>query len=116
MNSSINQLRREAMQLAWQLVKKASYGFSAAIKRAYVVIKLKMKLATTDEKGQWISYRKDDGTTRNALATRNLQHVPVDKQPKKQGDSVASAAIKYFDILADGWRSFRADRIILTLS
>lgn len=101
------------MQLAWQLIKKAGMAFGEAVRRAYEVIKLKVKLAKTDEKGMWISYKKEDGTIRHALATRNVKHIPADKQPKSAGESKIQIATTYFDILADGWRSFRADRLII---
>lgn len=113
MNSSTNQLRSSAMQLAWQLIKKAGMAFGEAVRRAYEVIKLKVKLAKTDEKGMWIQYTKEDGTIRHALATRNSKHIPQSKQPKTTGESKVEIAVKYFDILADGWRSFRADRLII---
>lgn len=56
-----------------------------------------------------ITYRKKDGTTRTALATRAAALIPLDKVPNiydsdKIKDNVS--AITYFDLDKDEWRSF----------
>ena len=58
------------------------------------------------------TYRKNDGTTRQALGTRSLSLIPVDKLPKgDKSDGAATwednvKAIPYFDLDKNEWRSF----------
>ena len=58
------------------------------------------------------TYRKNDGTTRQALGTRSLSLIPVDKLPKgDMSDGAATwednvKAIPYFDLDKNEWRSF----------
>ncbi|MGV3556926.1 SH3 beta-barrel fold-containing protein [Larkinella arboricola] len=105
-------MKSQVMKLA-ALLRKAGLGLSAAVKRAWDVIRLRVKLAQTDEKGMWIKYTKADGTIREALATRNISVIPVEHRPKTGETSGSVAmAITYFDIFCYGWRSFRADRLI----
>jgi hypothetical protein len=105
--------RSEAITLAWA-IRREGMAWGEAISRAWKTLRLKLRLAHTDEKGEWISYTKDNGEVRKALATRATAHIPAEHQPK--GNTPANEkphVIKYFDILQDGWRSFRADRLIL---
>lgn len=105
-------MKSQVMKLA-ALLRKAGLGLSAAVKQAWDVIRLRVKLALTDEKGMWIKYTKADGTVREALATRNIKAIPFEHRPKTGVvSSSVGIAITYFDILSDGWRSFRADRLI----
>lgn len=106
--------RSEAITMAWA-IRKEGIAWGEAIKRAWKTLRLKMRLANTDEKGEWISYTKDNGEVRTALATRTTAHIPAQYQPKADAPAKAEKphVIKYFDILADGWRSFRADRLII---
>lgn len=58
------------------------------------------------------TYRKNDGTTRQALGTRSPSIIPVDKLPKgDMSDDAATwednaKAIPYFDLDKNEWRSF----------
>jgi hypothetical protein len=105
--------RSEAYKLAWE-IRKTGVAFGKAISQAWQTLKLKIRLAATDEKGEWISFRKEGGEVRNALATRNSQHIPDAVKPKTGNEKPEKLlVVKYYDILADGWRSFRADRLII---
>ncbi|WP_185716225.1 SH3 beta-barrel fold-containing protein [Larkinella knui] len=107
-------MKSQVMKLA-ALLRKAGSSLSDAVRRAWETIKLRAKLAKTDEKGMWIKFKKADGTIREALATRNIAVIPTEHRPKS-GDVAGSIGITitYFDILCDGWRSFRADRLIFS--
>ena len=58
------------------------------------------------------TYRKNDGTTRQALGTRSLILIPLDKLPKgDMSDGAATwedniKAIPYYDLDKNEWRSF----------
>lgn len=102
------------MRTAWKLVQKCGFSLRDAIIRAWKLVRLKIELATTDEKGKWIKYRKiSTGEVRQALATRNIDHVPAVHKPKTTGVGDL-LTITYFDLLADGWRCFKADQLILS--
>ena len=57
------------------------------------------------------TYRKTDGTIRQALGTRSLLLIPADKLPRdpveiKDGWDDIVKAIPYFDLMKKEWRSF----------
>lgn len=84
-------------------IKGSFANFAAALRHAWVVIKLMQKM-----KKQSVSfvYRKVDGTIREAIGTLNVQYErKTDSAPKY--DSVA-----YFDMDAQGWRSFKVENLI----
>ncbi|MDB5240070.1 MAG: hypothetical protein JWP57_695 [Spirosoma sp.] len=80
-NQSIS--RADVLRTTWLLVRKSRLRFGEAPKRAWAAIRAKLALATTDERGIWLSFCKVDGTVRNVLATRNMTHIPDDQPPKK---------------------------------
>lgn len=102
-------MKREIMTLAHSL-RKAGLSLAEALRKAWAAIRAKIKLATTDERGIWLSFRKVDGTIRNVLATRNLAHVPA-TQHGKTGKS-HPLTIAYYDIWEGGWKCFRADNLL----
>lgn len=93
------------MKLAWD-IRRAGQSFSDAIKRAWATLRLKAKMLTGEAT---FSYTKENGERREAVGTYQTEeltatgHIP----PK------TLLVIKYFDVIAKGWRSFRADRLIL---
>jgi hypothetical protein len=101
------------MRLAWE-IRRQGIAFGEAIKKAWRTLRLKIQLGKTDEKGTWIAFEKEDGEIRRALATRTLEHIPTQFHPKKADGATSGLVVKFFDILKDGWRSFRADRLIIT--
>ena len=58
------------------------------------------------------TYYKNDGTTRQALGTRSLSLIPVDKLPKGGASDDAATwednvkAMPYYDLDKNEWRSF----------
>ena len=58
------------------------------------------------------TYRKKDGTEREAYGTRNLDIITrLDAKPSGNG-SEKSGVITYYDLDSNGWRSFRIENFI----
>lgn len=55
-------------------------------------------------------FRKQDGSERHARGTCNLQHIPLDKHPKKE--IPVTTAIRFFDLDKEDWRSFEIGRLL----
>lgn len=55
------------------------------------------------------SFRKKDGSIRNALGTRNLILIPKDQMPKHLFDQ--TSAMVYWDLEAKGYRSVSAEAV-----
>ena len=119
-----NQRRELTCWLANFLVNKRGFDRSKAFKCAHAIYRLTNELA----KGLLeFSYMKDDGTLRHARGT--LCDGVSDrfdewkrKQAEKTKDKKAKAKnkpreiITYWDLDKEGFRSFRADRLIEVIS
>ena len=119
-----NQRRELTCRLANFLVNKRGFDRSKAFKCAHAIYRLTNELA----KGLLeFNYMKDDGTLRHARGT--LCDGVSDrfdewkrKQAKKTKDKKAKAKtrpreiITYWDLDKEGFRSFRADRLIEVIS
>ncbi|QMW06387.1 SH3 beta-barrel fold-containing protein [Spirosoma foliorum] len=98
-------MRKQAMILAHAL-RKTGLSFGEAQKRAWVTIRLKAEMLI---KPVSFFYLKEKGEERFAVGYYGA--APATTTAPKPAKSVL--AIPYYDTLADGWRSFRADRLIL---
>jgi hypothetical protein len=96
--------RAEVLRLTWQLVRNASLTFSEALKKAWATIRLKAEMLI---KPVSYFYYKDDGTERFAVG-----HYSAATPADGKGKPTNLLVVRYFDTLADGWRSFRIDRLI----
>ena len=119
-----NQRRELTCWLANFLVNKRGFGRSKAFKCAHAIYRLTNELA----KGLLeFSYMKDDGTLRHARGTlcdgvsdrfdewkRKQAEKPKDK--KAESKSKPREIITYWDLDKEGFRSFRADRLIEVIS
>jgi len=56
-------------------------------------------------------FRKVDGSIREAKGTLNSDLIPVDQRTSAEIKADAQT-IAYFDLTAQGWRSFRSDSIV----
>lgn len=56
------------------------------------------------------SYQKEDGSTRHATGTLNAELFQYES--KGTGKAGSPAVIKYFDLEAGAFRSFRAERLL----
>lgn len=106
MNTSSAVPRVEALTLAWQIVKTVRLPFVKAQAQAWATVRLKARMQTGPVTFQYI---KDDGTTRFAVG----QYVTTDTTISSSKPT-SPLVVRYFDTLANGWRSFRADRLIIT--
>ena len=57
-------------------------------------------------------YTKKDGTERNAVGTLNPSIYGEENEPVGTGRSVPENQVRYFDIDAQGWRSFLVENLI----
>ena len=119
-----NQRRELTCWLANFLVNKRGFDRSKAFKCAHAIYRLTNELA----KGLLeFSYMKDDGTLRHARGTlcdgvsdrfdewkRKQAEKPMDK--KAESKSKPREIITYWDLDKEGFRSFRADRLIEVIS
>ena len=119
-----NQRRELTCWLANFLVNKRGFGRSKAFKCAHAIYRLTNELA----KGLLeFSYMKDDGTLRHARGTlcdgvsdrfdewkRKQAEKPKDKKAKAK--TKPREIITYWDLDKEGFRSFRADRLIEVIS
>ena len=119
-----NQRRELTCWLANFLVNKRGFGRSKAFKCAHAIYRLTNELA----KGLLeFSYMKDDGTLRHARGTlcdgvsdrfdewkRKQAEKPKDKKAKAK--TRPREIITYWDLDKEGFRSFRADRLIEVIS
>ena len=117
-----NQRRELTCWLANFLVNKRGFDRSKAFKCAHAIYRLTNELA----KGLLeFSYMKDDGTLRHARGTlcdgvsdrfdewkRKQAEKPMDKKAKTKPREI----ITYWDLDKEGFRSFRADRLIEVIS
>ena len=58
------------------------------------------------------SYWKKDGSVREARGTLNSEIYGKDNEPSGSGRVVPENQVRYFDIDAQGWRSFLAENLI----
>ena len=85
------------------------FGQSLALKQAWWFESFRDALSNGFAR---FTYYKKDGTTRQALGTRSLSLIPVDKLPKgDMSDGAATwednaKAIPYYDLDKNEWRSF----------
>lgn len=59
----------------------------------------------------WIVFTKKDGSIRQAYATLVRSYFPG-YQFKTDEVSTNPMVVKYWDIMSEGWRSFRIERLI----
>lgn len=97
-------MKRRLMKMAWSIAKNYS-TFAEALTAAWRAIKLQCRLLT--EPVVTFRYKKIDGSIREAVGT--LETVP---QTKGSDRAKNYGVINYFDITAQGWRSFKAENLI----
>lgn len=98
--------RAEALQLTAQIVKKTRMSFGKAQKQAWATLKL---TAQMHQQPVSFYYHKEDGSTRFAIGFYGA--TSPERTPATSPET--GLAIRYYDLLAQNWRSFRADRLII---
>lgn len=62
-----------------------------------------------------VVFTKKDGSERQMTCTLNMSAIDNEFHPKggeDQGTTVNEEIVKVFDLVANGWRSFRVDSVI----
>ena len=96
--------RKAALTLAWNMVKNSALSFADAQRKAWATVKLQASMSTRPTS---FFYIKRDGSERFAVGSLELPG---------RGTAATTApglVIRYYDMLARGYRSFRADRLLL---
>lgn len=100
-----NTLRPEALKLTAQIVRQTRMPFGKAQKQAWATVKLKAEML---QKPVSFFYRKDDGSERFAVG--HYPAIDTVTPTDKPGNPLVH---RYYDTLVNGWRSFRADRLLI---
>lgn len=58
------------------------------------------------------SYLKKDGSVREARGTLNSEVYGKDNEPSGSGHIIPENQIRYYDLDAQGWRSFLSENLI----
>ena len=102
-------VRSKVLSLAHKLCKSANLDFSTAQRKAWAVIRL--KAAMQESAAVSFSYvKKSTGEIRPAVGTTKSDCVPV---TLGTGKEKPATIVTYFDLDANGWRSFDAANISL---
>lgn len=92
------------MRRAWELFRTTGKSFSVCLVKAWALYRLTKRMRTGVVS---FCYEKADGATRKAKGT--LQGVaPLIKGTGKE----TPKTVRYFDVEADGFRSFRIENFI----
>jgi hypothetical protein len=101
-------MKRDIFNTAWQYIKDGLFtAFSDALKAAWNKIKLVAQL----KKGvSYFTFKKVDGTERKAIGT--LNDVNFQYENKGSDRKACTGIVKYWDIEARGFRSFRIENFV----
>ena len=91
------------MKMAWMFVKNEGMTLGNAMRCAWRNFKLKMGMMAG--KAVRFTFRKIDGTVRNALGT--LAQAAINYIPNGNGRPAPDGVQRYWDLEAGGYRSFR---------
>lgn len=96
------------MSTAWTYLKKGIFtNMSEALKAAWAKFKLVSRLKYSVVK---FSYRTSNGQIRDAVGT--LRDGNFEYEYKGAARKENPDVVKYFDLVSDGWRSFRIERLV----
>lgn len=102
MSASAKNNRREAMSLAWQMVKKNGFSRSEALRTAWANMKLEAEMKKRIVK---FYFRKVDGSVREAYGTLNESLMPAVTGTGKR--AVNGTVQTYYDTERGGFRCFK---------
>lgn len=101
----MNKQLQNIMNLAWQMVKSNGYTISEALKQAWQVIKLRVKMTKQVVK---FTFKKVDGSIREALGTLKSDETP---QTVSSGKKSSKAVQVYYDVEKMAWRCFKVENL-----
>lgn len=96
---------RNIMLRAWEMYRTTGKAFAVCLSRSWVIFRLIQRMRSSVVQ---FSYEKINGTLRKAKGTLRDVSVLV----KGTGRSDDGRTVKYYDIEADGWRSFKIENLI----
>ncbi len=93
---------------AWECYKKGIFGtFSEALRKAWKIEKMKKALRAGKLE---FSFRKDNGEIRKAVGTLNSEMFTYEVKSAEVTPKLD--VVKYWDLEAEGFRSFRIERAL----
>ena len=95
------------MKQAWYLVKSLGWSISEAMKQAWKNFKLRRALVKNESVS--FSFKKVDGTIRNAIGTLLETITPAIVGERKSNPTKVQI---YFDLEKQQWRSFKIESLI----
>ncbi|MFI3331826.1 MAG: SH3 beta-barrel fold-containing protein [Rikenellaceae bacterium] len=96
--------RTKVFRRAHKLAQTTNETFAVCLAKAWAIYRLTRKMA---QKVVKFSYKKVDGTLRTAKGTlRNITHLV------KGNGSDTPSTLRYFDVEAQAFRSFRIENLI----
>lgn len=105
--------RRQILTLAHSIKKSENISFGEAQKRAWRIYRATSLHNSLKDSICTFEYQKENGETRRAVGT--LNNTFFNYEPKSNGTIQTihyTAAIKYWDLDANGFRCFRVDRLV----
>lgn len=103
--------RSSILSLAWAIRKQSGLSWGECQRKAWATVRLRSAMQAGPVN---FSYTKEDGTTRPAVGTLNAELFQYES--KGTSKQASPAVIKYFDLEAGGFRSFRAERLLLNVA
>ena len=95
----------KVMRRAWQIARTTGKAFAVALSKSWQLYRLAKQMRAGVVR---FAYEKADGTLRKAIGTLKDTTVLV----KGTGRPDDGRTIKYYDIEANGWRSFKVENFV----
>lgn len=92
------------MRRAWQIARATGKAFAVALSKSWQLYRLTKQMRAGIVR---FAYEKADGTLRKALGTLKDTAALVKGTGRPDGRTV-----RYYDVEADGWRSFKVENFI----
>ena len=93
------------MRRAWQIARTTGKAFAVALSKSWQLYRLTKQMRAGIVR---FAYEKTDGTLRKAIGTLKDTAALV----KGTGHLDDGCTVRYFDIEASGWRSFKVENFI----
>ena len=93
------------MRRAWHLFRSMGKAFAVCLSKAWQLYRLTKRMRAGVVR---FAYEKADGTLRKAAGTLHEVSATI----KGTGRTDGGQAVRYYDVEADGWRSFKVENLI----
>ena len=97
------------MRIAWVIAKETGMSISYGLKLAWKNFRLQGALR---KKVTEFTYMKLSGEVRKAVGTLNGEYVPGGLTVGGTGRKINDGVLCYYDMVKNGWRSFRKANLI----